>query len=54
MGSDKRPYLGKAEIVLSGNKDSDPLLLDDISAPGTKAFAVTGNLIIKGSSPAVT
>lgn len=37
-------YTQKLDIILTGNKNSQPLIIDDLSRTGTKSFAVTGKL----------
>lgn len=51
-GSADDPYLNKIEIVLTGNRNSKPVIIDDISATGTKSLAVIGQLALYGVFPA--
>jgi len=50
-GTSDSPYTGKIEIVLTGNRNSNPIIIDDVSATGTKSLAVIGQLALYGVYP---
>jgi hypothetical protein len=47
-------FTKKLDIILTGNKNSSPLIVDELSKPGTKSMVVTGKLELYGVYPVVT
>jgi len=47
-------YTKNFKIELTGNKNSPPLIIDELSKTGTKSLAITGKLELYGVVPDLT